>query len=568
MADYRGQRFGNYRLIGLLGKGGYAQVYLAEQVFLKTRAAIKVLDTPLGDEKIEQFRTEAATIAHLDHPNIVRLLDYGVENNIPYLVMDYAPNGTLRQRHPPGVPVPLAVVVRYVQQTAGALDYAHRHRVIHRDVKPENLLLGRKNEVLLSDFGIAVIAHQTVSMPSQDEVGTVGYMAPEQLRRKPHPASDQYALAVTAYEWLTGSSPFQGSPIEIAIQHLEHPPPPPRQLESSIPLEVEQVVLKALEKDRLRRFASVRDFAIALQEASSPRSPVAQGLDLPVTHVDPLDLAPTAEPTLSANTPEIYQITPSDISTQETRKEQRPIGDPAPGDPRGEQPTDPATHPPGRSRMPIEQRVTSHHLNRRRALLGAAALLIALVLSVGGVLLAQGLTPATNGIVSGPAATQTQRAQPGTTSSPGIPATQPGQTGTAPTAGATSTTAATSSPTGATPTSTPPNSASPTATTTPPKLSVNPTSLTFTLQIVNCLLNNKPQTLTVKNTGGGELSWQASIQDLTYLSLDRSSGTLGPEESETISVTASCNISAGKTVTITFTSNGGSQVVTVTIILS
>jgi hypothetical protein len=193
-------------------------------------------------------------------------------------------------------------------------------------------------------------------------------------------------------------------------------------------------------------------------------------------------------------------------------------------------------------------------------LLGAAALLIVLVLSVGGVLLAQGLTPAAKGIVSGPAATQTQRAQPGTTSSPGISATQPGQTSTAPTAGATSTTAAPSSPTGATPTST--------ATTTPPKLSVNPTSLMFTLQIVNCLLNNKPKTLTVKNTGGGELAWQASIQDLTYLSLDRSSGMLGPRESEAITVTASCNISVGKTVTITFTSNGGSQVVTVTIILS
>ncbi len=570
MADYRGQRFGNYRLIGLLGKGGYAQVYLAEQVFLKTRAAIKVLDTPLGDEKIEQFRTEAATIAHLDHPNIVRLLDYGVENNIPYLVMDYAPNGTLRQRHPPGVPVPLAVVVRYVQQAAGALDYAHRHRLIHRDVKPENLLLGRRNEVLLSDFGIAVIAHQTVSMPSQDEVGTVGYMAPEQLRRKPHPASDQYALAVTAYEWLTGSSPFQGSPIEIAIQHLELPPPPLRQLESSIPLEVEQVVLKALEKDRLRRFASVRDFALALQEASFPRQQFAQGsgVALPLPPVDPLDLAPTAGPTTPANTPEIYPITPSDISAQETRKEQRPIGDPAPGDPRGEQPTDPATHPPGRSRMPIERRVTSRRLSRRRVLLGAAALLIVLVLGVGGVLLAQGTMLPAGNIVSGPTATQAQRTPQGAPSSPGISATQPGQTSTTPAAGATSTTAATSSPTGTTPTSTPPASASPTATTTPPKLSVNPTSLTFTLQIVNCLLNNKPKPLTVKNTGGGELSWQASIQDLTYLSLDRSSGTLGPGESETISVTASCNISVGKTVTITFTSNGGSQVVTVTIILS
>jgi hypothetical protein len=201
-------------------------------------------------------------------------------------------------------------------------------------------------------------------------------------------------------------------------------------------------------------------------------------------------------------------------------------------------------------------------------LLGAAALLIVLVLGVGGVLLAQGTMLPVGNIVSEPTETQAQRTPQGTPSSPGVSATQPGQTSTIPAAGATSTTAATSSPTGTTPTSTPPASTSPTATTTPPKLSVNPTSLTFTLQIVNCLLNNKPKPLTVKNTGGGELSWQASIQDLTSLSLDRSSDTVGPGESETISVTASCNISVGKTVTITFTSNGGSQVVTVTIILS
>src|SRR5215813_1794241 len=126
MPDYRGQRFGNYQLLSLLGEGGYAQVYLGEQIFLKTNAAVKVLHEQLDPEKVEQFRLEAGIIARLDHPHIVRLLDYGVENSIPYLVMDYAPNGTLRQKYPLGSILPLPIIIRYIQQVGAALDYAHQ----------------------------------------------------------------------------------------------------------------------------------------------------------------------------------------------------------------------------------------------------------------------------------------------------------------------------------------------------------------------------------------------------------------------------------------------------------
>ncbi len=210
MPDYRGQHFGNYQLIKLLGEGGYAQVYLGQQVFLKTKVAVKVLRAHLDEEKVKRFCFEANTIARLEHPHIVRLLDFGVENAAPYLIIDYAPNGTLRQRHPPGIPIPLASVVSYVEQIAEALDYAHQQKIIHRDIKPENLLVGRKGEILLSDFGIAVVAHQTTSLTTQDGLGTISYVAPEQLRSRPRPASDQYALAAVAYEWLTGSTLFQG----------------------------------------------------------------------------------------------------------------------------------------------------------------------------------------------------------------------------------------------------------------------------------------------------------------------------------------------------------------------
>src|SRR5947209_13633706 len=158
MADRVGQQLGNYRLLRLLGEGGFAEVYLGEHIHLGTQAAIKVLHTQLTSDDVEKFRIEARNIAHLMHPHIVRVLEFGVEGKIPFLVMDYASNGTLRQRHPRGTPLTLASIISYVKQIADALQYAHDEKLIHRDIKPENMLLGRRNEVLLSDFGIAVMA--------------------------------------------------------------------------------------------------------------------------------------------------------------------------------------------------------------------------------------------------------------------------------------------------------------------------------------------------------------------------------------------------------------------------
>ncbi len=216
MTDLVDRQFGNYHLIRLLGQGGFADVYLGEHVHLNTLAAIKVLRTQLVADDITNFRNEARTIAHLSHPNIVRVLDFGVEGNIPFLVMEYAPNGTLRQRHSRNVAVPAGVVAPYVKQVAAALQYAHNQKLIHRDIKPENMLLGRNNEVLLSDFGIAlvtqsILAHSLSERSTSDSAaGTILYMAPEQIQGKPCPASDQYALAVVVYEWLCGVGPFNG----------------------------------------------------------------------------------------------------------------------------------------------------------------------------------------------------------------------------------------------------------------------------------------------------------------------------------------------------------------------
>src|SRR5207247_814997 len=200
----------------------------------------------------------------------VRVFDYDIQEGVPFLVMDYAPNGTLRRRYPKGSLVPLPIIISAVKQVADALQYAHEHKIIHRDVKPENMLLGRRQEVLLSDFGIATIAHSTSSLSASAEgtSGTLAYMAPEQIEGHSRPASDQYALAIVVYEWLCGERPFEGSVSELIAQHLSMPPPPLCERMPAIPPEVEQVVLRALAKDSKARFATVADFATALVEAS------------------------------------------------------------------------------------------------------------------------------------------------------------------------------------------------------------------------------------------------------------------------------------------------------------
>jgi serine/threonine protein kinase len=270
MSDLAGQKFGNYLLIRLLGRGGFADTYLGEQVYLKTQAAVKIVQARLAQTDQESFYNEARTIAHLTHPNIVRLLDFGVESsrNIPYLVMDYAPNGTLRQHHHRGESLPVPLVLSYVKQVAAALQYAHDRKTIHRDVKPENILVGANNEILLSDFGIAVVQN-TRQQTQRDIAGTVTYMAPEQLQGNPTTASDQYALAIVAYEWLCGVVPFTGSYTEIALQQERAIPRPLRACVPTIPANVENVILTALSKDPQDRFNSVQAFATALEHAAS-----------------------------------------------------------------------------------------------------------------------------------------------------------------------------------------------------------------------------------------------------------------------------------------------------------
>ncbi len=269
-----GQQLGNYRLVQRLGEGGFAEVYLGEHRYLKRQVAIKVLLVSLaGDDKeSERFRQEAQTMATLKHPHIVGCLDFGIERNIPYIVMDYAPGGTLRDLHPEGDLVPLDAVVAYIEQVADALQYAHDQGVIHLDVKPENMLLGQNGEVLLSDFGLARFS-RSVSKRVTSLVGTISYMAPEYLQRKPQAASDQYSLAMVAYEWLTGIRPFDGDDERVvAGQHLQAQPPMLRDIVPTLPAAVDEVVLAALAKKPEERYPRISEFAAALTFASQASS--------------------------------------------------------------------------------------------------------------------------------------------------------------------------------------------------------------------------------------------------------------------------------------------------------
>lgn len=270
MIDLTGQQFGNYRLIKLLGSGGFASVYLGQHRRIASRqAAIKVLHLTQVDAK--KFQQEAETTASLRHPHIVRLLDFDIQQGTPFLVMDYAPNGSLRARHTANEQLPLAVVVLYVKQIVEALQYAHDQNIIHRDIKPDNVLIGPHGELLLGDFGIAVISKtgRATLQPSYGTAGTPYYMAPEMFRAKPEKASDQYALAVMVYQWLSGTLPFsEGDFIQLGYQHAYEPVPPLRDKVPSISAAVEAVVMKALAKQPQDRFPSVHAFAEVLEEAS------------------------------------------------------------------------------------------------------------------------------------------------------------------------------------------------------------------------------------------------------------------------------------------------------------
>lgn len=275
-AQFMGRQFGSYRLMQLLGSGGQAEVYLGEHVHLLDKAAVKVFSTHIAQEDSRTFAREAHAFARLDHPHIVRVRDFGVEETLPYLVMDYAPQGSLRTRHPAGTQLSLEAVYEYVEQLAGALQYIHEQKLIHGNLKPANILLDRNGGLLLADFALTTIAQHSQAREDSD---SIAYMAPEQLQGKPQPASDLYAFGVMIYEWLSGTRPFQGTFSEIVNQQLNTPPLSLRARRPDLPSDLEQVLTIALAREPSARFASVKAFATAFKVASGKPG---RGTQIPV----------------------------------------------------------------------------------------------------------------------------------------------------------------------------------------------------------------------------------------------------------------------------------------------
>jgi eukaryotic-like serine/threonine-protein kinase len=272
------ERYGDPRPIG---RGGMGEIFLAEDRELGRKVAVKVLDERFAEDEAlrKRFRREALTAARLSgHPHIVTIFDVGEWQGRPFIVMEYLPKGTLADRARGG-PISQDEALRWLDQAAIALDEAHAAGVVHRDVKPANLLLDARGDVHVGDFGIArVVDDTTGAMTAAGTVlGTAGYLAPEQARGEPATAaSDRYGLAVVAYELLTGGRPFErSSSTAEAAAHIHEPVPPASERGVGLPVTVDAVFERALAKEPGRRYGSARDFVASLRNAlrAEPTAP-------------------------------------------------------------------------------------------------------------------------------------------------------------------------------------------------------------------------------------------------------------------------------------------------------
>ena len=290
MAGLEGMRLGAYELIERIGGGGMAEVYRAKQLTAFGReVAIKVIRAGFSEDPSfrERFLREAQAVSKLSHPNILPLIEFGEENQTLYLVMPLAREGTLRDllKQHQG-PLALDEAVPMFVQLCDAVQYAHEEGIIHRDIKPQNVLLQRRAHVLLADFGIARDTNETQQMTATGAgIGTVEYMAPEQAIGQADIRSDIYSLGIVLYQMITGSVPYSGStPFQVLMKHTNDALPDPRLLNPTLPGEIVQVLQGALAKDPQRRFQSAQALGRAVQQvrpdaiperAAQPGAPIA-----------------------------------------------------------------------------------------------------------------------------------------------------------------------------------------------------------------------------------------------------------------------------------------------------
>src|SRR5262245_8245209 len=262
---------GRYRIQRKLGAGGMADVYLAEDQELGRRVAIKILNNRHAndDQFIERFRREAKNAAALNHPNIVSIYDRGDVEDTYYIAMEFLGGRTLKELIVGRGAPPINVAIEYARQILSALRFAHRHGIVHRDIKPHNVLVDAEGRVKVTDFGIARAGTSQMT-EAGSIVGTAQYLSPEQARGSGvDQRSDLYSLAVVLYELLTGSVPFNGdTPVEIAMKHLSQKPEPPSELRSELPRELDLVVMRALAKDPEDRYQSAEEMDADLERVA------------------------------------------------------------------------------------------------------------------------------------------------------------------------------------------------------------------------------------------------------------------------------------------------------------
>ncbi len=288
--DLVGQDLDEYRLEALLGSGGMARVYRALDVRLRRYVAIKVIDTPYQTDAdyLERFHREAQAIAKLEHPHIVRLYRYGEAEGVLYMAMQYVKGADLRfvlnSYADDGQLIEPEEASRITRQLCSALDYAHSQGVIHRDVKPANVLLNDQGDVLLSDFGLALLTE----IGTRGEVfGSPHYIPPEQAISSAGsvPQSDQYSVGVMLYQMFTSQVPFDApEPLDIAMMHMSEPPPAPRSIRPDLEPGVEAVIMKALAKAPEDRYPTASALAEALENAlgrTKPHVPAMGQLTIP-----------------------------------------------------------------------------------------------------------------------------------------------------------------------------------------------------------------------------------------------------------------------------------------------
>ena len=275
-----GTVLGKYKLLKLLGRGGMGEVWLAEHLKLHGQVAIKILAAEVAQdpEMVERFLREARAAFSIYHPNIIRIHDVGSLDQLHYFAMDYVPGKTLAQLIHYQGPLPPSQVVKLSCQVLSALQAAHQAGVVHRDLKPDNIILDHTGNAVVTDFGIAKVAAMAALTRAGVFVGTPQYVSPEQVQCRPVDArSDLYSWGVVMYEMATGQIPFQGPDTKsILYKHLHDTPRPPAQLQGSVPPELERVILRALAKDPAQRYQSAQEMLEDLEARDMALPPAPQ----------------------------------------------------------------------------------------------------------------------------------------------------------------------------------------------------------------------------------------------------------------------------------------------------